>query len=107
MSNEILMASESGCPIEMHRIKIEKCDEMYDRDCKGGRTMPFHRAIYDPRTGQSPNLPREQVRNISLHSLHISLHSLYNSLHSLHISIHYISITLNISQLSCSTLLTY
>ena len=70
MSNEILMASESGCPIEMHRIKIEKCDEMYDRDCKGGRTMPFHRAIYDPRTGQSPNLPREQVRNISLHSLH-------------------------------------
>ena len=83
MSNEILMASESGCPIEMHRIKIEKCDEMYDRDCKGGRTMPFHRAIYDPRTGQSPNLPREQVRNISLHSLYyfIAFIIYFNSLH--------------------------
>lgn len=56
------MASEPGCPIEMHRIKIAKCDEMFDRDCRGGRTMPFHRAMYDTRTGQSPNNPREQVR---------------------------------------------
>lgn len=55
------MASESGCPIEMHKIEIEKCDPMYDRDCKGGRKMPFHRAMYDSKTGQSPNLPREQV----------------------------------------------
>ena len=55
------MASEPGCPIELHRIKIAKCDEMFDRDCHGGRTMPFHRAIYDIRTGQSPNNPREQV----------------------------------------------
>lgn len=61
VSSEILMASEPGCPIEMHHIKIAKCDEMYDRDCRGGRTMPFHRAIYDSRTGQSPNNPREQV----------------------------------------------
>lgn len=61
VSSEILMASEPGCPIEMHRIKIAKCDEMFDRDCHGGRTMPFHRAIYDARTGQSPNNPREQV----------------------------------------------
>lgn len=61
VSSEILMASESGCPIEMHKIEIAKCDEMFDRDCKGGRKMPFHRAMYDSSTGQSPNLPREQV----------------------------------------------
>lgn len=61
VSSEILMASESGCPIEMHKIEIAKCDEMFDRDCKGGRKMPFHRAVYDSSTGQSPNLPREQV----------------------------------------------
>ena len=61
VSAEILMASELGCPIEMHRIPIEKCDEMYDPDCKGDASMPFHRANYDKSTGQSPNSPREQV----------------------------------------------
>ena len=62
VSAEILMASEHGCPIEMHRIQIEKCDEMYDEQCDGRTFMPFHRASYDPNTGQSPNNPREQVR---------------------------------------------
>ena len=61
VTNEIVMASESGCPIEMHRIEIEKCDEMYDKDCRGDRYIPFHRAAYDRSTGQSPNAPREQV----------------------------------------------
>jgi dual oxidase len=61
VSSEILMASEAGCPIEMHRIPIEKCDEMYDKDCRGDKWMPFHRAWYDIKTGQSPNSPREQV----------------------------------------------
>lgn len=61
VTNEIVMASESGCPIEMHRIMIEKCDEMYDKECKGERYIPFHRALYDRDTGQSPNAPREQV----------------------------------------------
>lgn len=56
------MASEHGCPIEMHRIDIEKCDEMYDKECKGNRYMPFTRAGYDHKTGQSPNRPREQVK---------------------------------------------
>lgn len=68
VSAEILMASEHGCPIEMHRIEIEKCDEMYDKDCTGKAFMPFHRAHYDSRTGQSPNSPREQVRT-HIHSL--------------------------------------
>jgi hypothetical protein len=57
------MASESGCPIEVHRIEIEKCDEMYDRECQGNKYIPFHRAGYDRKTGQSPNSPREQVSN--------------------------------------------
>ena len=64
VSSEILMASEHGCPIEMHRIPIEKCDEMFDEECTGESFMPFHRANYDRRTGQSPNSPREQVRLI-------------------------------------------
>ena len=61
MSAEILHATEHGCPIELHRIPIDKCDEMYDEECKGDAFMPFHRAQYDRRTGQSPNNPREQV----------------------------------------------
>ena len=66
VSAEILMASEQGCPIEMHRIGIEKCDEMYDPDCKGDTFMPFHRAQYDKNTGQSPNSPREQVTRFKI-----------------------------------------
>lgn len=65
VTNEIVMASESGCPIEMHRIEIEKCDDMYDKDCQGNKYIPFHRAAYDPKTGQSPNSPREQINQMT------------------------------------------
>eukprot|EP00096_Caligus_rogercresseyi_P010505 TRINITY_DN3850_c0_g1_i1.p1 TRINITY_DN3850_c0_g1~~TRINITY_DN3850_c0_g1_i1.p1 ORF type:complete len:1540 (+),score=517.15 TRINITY_DN3850_c0_g1_i1:375-4994(+) len=65
VSAEILMASELGCPIEMAKIEIEKCDEMYDEECKGPAFMPFHRAYYDRRTGQSPNSPREQLNRMT------------------------------------------
>lgn len=65
VANEIVMASESGCPIEMHRIEIDKCDEMYDKECRGDRYIPFHRAAYDRNTGQSPNAPREQINQMT------------------------------------------
>ncbi|XP_073969944.1 dual oxidase isoform X3 [Rhodnius prolixus] len=65
VSSEVVMASESGCPIEVHQIPIDKCDEMYDPECKGGKSIPFHRARYDPSTGQSPNSPREQVNRVT------------------------------------------
>ena len=44
VSAEILMASEPGCPIEMHKIPITSGDEMYDQEETGDRFMPFHRA---------------------------------------------------------------
>ena len=44
VSAEILMASEPGCPIEMHKIRITAGDEMYDQDQQGDKFMPFHRA---------------------------------------------------------------
>jgi len=65
VSAEILMASEAGCPIEMHKIPIDKCDEMYDEECSGQKFMPFHRANYDKKTGQSPNTPREQQNSMT------------------------------------------
>ncbi|XP_059617846.1 dual oxidase [Phlebotomus argentipes] len=65
VTNEIVMASESGCPIEMHRIEIEKCDYMYDKECRGDKYIPFHRAAYDRDTGQSPNAPREQINQMT------------------------------------------
>jgi len=46
VSAEILMASEAGCPIEMHKIPITSGDEMYDQDQQGDKFMPFHRARY-------------------------------------------------------------
>lgn len=68
VSSEIVMGSEKGCPIEVHNIEIEKCDEMYDSECEGGKSIPFHRAGYDQKTGQSPNNPRQQVRIQSIFS---------------------------------------
>lgn len=55
------MASESGCPIEFHRIDVDKCDPVFDEECQGNKYIPFLRADYDRRTGRSPNSPREQV----------------------------------------------
>ncbi|XP_065202273.1 dual oxidase [Planococcus citri] len=65
VSSEIVMGSEKGCPIEVHNIEIEKCDEMYDPDCEGGKSIPFHRAGYDRKTGQSPNNPRQQINRVT------------------------------------------
>ncbi|GFX61469.1 dual oxidase [Trichonephila clavipes] len=59
-ASEVLMASESGCPIEVQKIEVGECDDAFDKDCKGTKLMPFHRALYDHKTGQSPNSPREQ-----------------------------------------------
>ncbi|XP_013145053.1 PREDICTED: dual oxidase [Papilio polytes] len=65
VTGEIVMASESGCPIEHHRIPVDKCDHMYDPECQGAKHMPFLRAAYDRQTGQSPNSPREQINQIT------------------------------------------
>ncbi|KFM82372.1 Dual oxidase, partial [Stegodyphus mimosarum] len=64
-ASEILMASESGCPIEVHKIEVFECDDAYDKECKGSKMMPFHRALYDSKTGQSPNSPREQLNQMT------------------------------------------
>ncbi|CAL1263202.1 unnamed protein product [Larinioides sclopetarius] len=65
VTSEILMASEAGCPIELHKIEIDTCDDIYDKSCRGHKFMPFHRARYDSRTGQSPNSPREQLNQMT------------------------------------------
>lgn len=72
MTGEIVMASESGCPIEHHRIPVEKCDHMYDPECQGAKYMPFVRAAYDRSTGQSPNSPREQVNSLIIYKNTVS-----------------------------------
>ncbi|GFS70288.1 dual oxidase [Nephila pilipes] len=64
-ASEVLMASESGCPIEVQKIEVGECDDAFDKDCKGTKLMPFHRALYDHKTGQSPNSPREQLNQMT------------------------------------------
>lgn len=65
LTMEIVMSSESGCPIEMLKIDVEKCDETFDPECAGDKYIPFHRAAYDRETGQSPNMPREQINQVT------------------------------------------
>uniref|UniRef100_A0A915J7Z2 NAD(P)H oxidase (H2O2-forming) n=1 Tax=Romanomermis culicivorax TaxID=13658 RepID=A0A915J7Z2_ROMCU len=58
---EIMQASDVSCPLEMHKIAVNKCDDVFDSQCEGGSMMPFLRAKYDKRTGEGLNSPREQV----------------------------------------------
>ena len=44
--------------LKMMRKMCCRCDETYDANCDGETTMPFYRAQYDAKTGQSPNMPR-------------------------------------------------
>ena len=63
VTSEILMASEmQSCPIEVTKIPISKCDDNFDEE-EGD--MPFYRAMYDTNTGQNPNMPREQVLDMT------------------------------------------
>ncbi|XP_044015108.1 dual oxidase isoform X1 [Aphidius gifuensis] len=65
VTSEIIMASESGCPIEFHRIEVDKCDKIFDKNCQGNKYIPFRRADYDRNTGHSPNSPREQINKVT------------------------------------------
>ncbi len=51
---EILMASEGGCPIEIHRIPIDTCDEMFDP----GKTKNSVEKIYKIRLWNQFAFPR-------------------------------------------------
>jgi hypothetical protein len=41
---------------------------MYEKECSDA-TMPFYRSMYDRSTGQSPNMPREQVSHPGLEKI--------------------------------------
>lgn len=63
---EILQSSEAvGCPFEVIKIPISKCDNMWDPSCSGDQYMPMLRSSYDPETGQSPNNPRTQINKVT------------------------------------------
>ena len=57
------MASTSvGCPLEIEKIPVPRCDPVFDANCEGETAIPFSRARYDKETGHGFNSPREQVR---------------------------------------------
>ncbi|KAL7305239.1 hypothetical protein TKK_0002624 [Trichogramma kaykai] len=62
---EIIMSSEHGCPIELRKIDVDKCDPIFDKKCEGNKYIPFLRAAYDPKTGKNPNSPRKQINKVT------------------------------------------
>lgn len=54
-------STEISCPLEMLKIRVPQCDEVFDKNCEGKTEMPFTRAKYDKATGHGLNSPREQV----------------------------------------------
>lgn len=59
---EILDAQRPGCPPEYENIPIPKGHHLYYKNVK---EMPFLRTRYDMTTGYSPNVPREQLNEIT------------------------------------------
>eukprot|EP00118_Oscarella_pearsei_P028224 m.1711 g.1711 ORF g.1711 m.1711 type:complete len:1810 (+) comp7753_c0_seq1:180-5609(+) len=59
---EVLDAQRPGCPPEYENIAIPS-DHPYASD--GFKNMPFLRSRYDMKTGYSPNVPREQLNEIT------------------------------------------
>ena len=62
---EVLDAQGAGCPREYFNIKIPKGHPQYDPDGHGDREMPLLRTRYDFNTGKSPNVPRQQLNEIT------------------------------------------
>ncbi|KAL3120520.1 hypothetical protein niasHT_009345 [Heterodera trifolii] len=58
---EIMQSTQNSCPLEMHKIPVERCDPVFDKACEGRTEIPFTRAKYDKTTGHGLNSPREQI----------------------------------------------
>lgn len=58
-----MQSNQISCPLEMHKIKVPQCDQVFDQECSGKTEIPFTRAKYDKATGHGLNAPREQVSN--------------------------------------------
>ncbi|KAI3410341.1 BLI-3 blue-light-inducible Bli-3 protein [Globodera pallida] len=58
---EIMQSTQNSCPLEMHKIPVERCDPVFDKACEGKTDIPFTRAKYDKTTGHGLNSPREQI----------------------------------------------
>jgi dual oxidase len=62
---EILDAQRPGCPPEYFNIEIPTGHELYDSAGEGGKVLPFLRSRYNMYTGYNPNVPREQLNEIT------------------------------------------
>ena len=58
--DEIVNTRRSGCPVEYDYIDIPEWHE-FRRNHPFKKTMPFVRTRYSSDTGESPNVPRNQV----------------------------------------------
>uniref|UniRef100_A0A8R1HUD4 Uncharacterized protein n=1 Tax=Caenorhabditis japonica TaxID=281687 RepID=A0A8R1HUD4_CAEJA len=58
---EIMQSNGVSCPLEILKIRVPLCDNVFDKECEGKTEIPFTRAKYDKRTGSGLNSPREQI----------------------------------------------
>ena len=61
---EVIDTDDTTCPIELIKIPVPACDPEFDQACTGTKHLPYERIAYDKNTGQSPNMPRKQVKRI-------------------------------------------
>ncbi|XP_069121720.1 dual oxidase-like [Argopecten irradians] len=58
---ELTDVDDTTCPVELMSIPVPRCDPDYDPQCSGTVSMPYERAAYDKKSGQTPNSPRQQI----------------------------------------------
>lgn len=65
VQRELTSTDDGTCPAEILEVSVPMGDPDFDPEGRGDRSMPYERAAYDKRTGQSPNNPRSQVNQVT------------------------------------------
>ena len=71
VSYEVVDASASSCPVELIKVQVPDNDSEFlhvdnsssaaGRHQRQAAVFPFVRSVYDARTGNAPNRPRQPV----------------------------------------------
>ncbi|XP_058397469.1 dual oxidase 1 isoform X3 [Diceros bicornis minor] len=63
--SDLVSVERPGCPAEFLNIHIPPGDPVFDPDRSGDVVLPFQRSRWDPKTGLSPNNPRDLTNEVT------------------------------------------
>ncbi|XP_070358304.1 dual oxidase 2 isoform X2 [Equus asinus] len=63
--SDLVSVERPGCPAEFLNIHIPPGDPVFDPNRSGDVVLPFQRSRWDPKTGLSPNNPRDLTNEVT------------------------------------------